>query len=680
MPSRIPSCVRAALLLALLVGATACETTPVRSGPVAPISTGAEDPLSDTRSGDELMQQAAVRSGAAADRLYLAAGIAYLNVGNFPGMNRALVALAAVPTGAQPYLDYAYLEAAAALHGRDAETAQGWLDNREPARLALRGPDPQQEPVAVLQAAVCRALDQAGCAASALMSLTSAEAFNRSPWFAPSGLQTAPAPQPARTPDAPSPALVASPELAERPTLKPGLPQPEDPAQRLHDEIWRQVTRTAGDDATSRGAADSSQQARGWWALRAALAAAPTLAAAPDELDTWLQAHPGHSARAPWPRALAALTRATPIQSVAVLLPLSGPLSSAGEAVRNGFVATALAQGNRLQVRFFDSAAQPMAQSYEAILNSGAEAIIGPLAKQDVDALAMLRPELPVLTLNYLSTAAEQALNNPAPLQLGLAIEDEADTVVARLEALGLTRILVLHGEQAWARRAAQRLQGRFADTATVEMFDSAKTVTEAVGRGMFIDNSHLRSQQIFREIGTHIEFSPRARDDLDAVVALVDGTEAQVLVPALKFHFGNHLPVFATGQAARNKDTDALQRLRGFQIAALPWHLGASALAQEVRGAFDLGSSALAPLYALGSDAYRIAAHLPWLNEFRAFNLNGESGALNISQDGRIHRELAWGVVSRGLLQPLPRVRVAPATRVQAGPPRKAPTQQAGR
>ena len=75
-----------------------------------------------------------------------------------------------------------------------------------------------------------------------------------------------------------------------------------------------------------------------------------------------------------------------------------------------------------------------------------------------------------------------------------------------------------------------------------------------------------------------------------------------------------------------------------------------------------------------------KTAAYLPWLNEFRAFNLNGESGALNISQDGRIHRELAWGVVSRGQLQPLPRVSVAPARRVQAGPTRKTPTQQAGR
>jgi outer membrane PBP1 activator LpoA protein len=673
MPSRIPSCIRAALLLALLVGATACETTPVRSGPVAPISTGTEGPLGDARSGDELMQQAATLSGTAADRLYLAAGIAYLNAGNLPGMNRALAALSTVPTGAQPYLDYAYLEAAAALHGGNAETARGWLDNRKPALAALRGPDPQQEPVAVLRAAVCRALDQAGCAASALMSLTSAEAFNRSPWFAAPAFQTAPAPRAAGTPNAADPALAGPPDLARSPTRSPGLPQSEDPAQRLHDEIWRQVTRTAGDDARARGASDPSRQARGWWALRAALAATPTLAAAPTGLDSWRQAHPGHNAQAPWPRALAALTQAKPVRSVAVLLPLSGPLSSAGEAVRNGFVATALAQGNTLQVRFFDSAAQPMAQSYEAILNSGAEAIIGPLAKQDVDALAMLRPELPVLTLNYLSTAAEQALSNTTPLQLGLAIEDEADTVVARLEALGLTRVLVLHGEQDWARRAAERLRDRFADTATIEMFDSAKTVTEAVGRGMFIDNSHLRSQQIFREIGTHIEFSPRARDDLDAVVALVDGTEAQVLVPALKFHFGNHLPVFATGQAARNKDTDALQRLRGFQIAALPWHLGASALAQEVRGAFDLGSSALAPLYALGSDAYRIAAHLPWLNEYRAFNLNGESGALNLSQDGRIHRELAWGVVSRGQLQPLPRISAAPAARTQAA-------QQAGR
>ncbi len=237
-------------------------------------------------------------------------------------------------------------------------------------------------------------------------------------------------------------------------------------------------------------------------------------------------------------------------------------------------------------------------------------------------------------------------------MQFGLAIEDEAESLISHLESLGLERVLVLHSEQRWSQRAAARLHAHFQDRATVETFASAKTVTEAVGRGMFIDDSHLRSQQIFREIGTHIEFSPRARDDLDAIVALVDGTEAQVLVPALKFHFGEQLPVFVTGQAVRTKDPQDLAALSGFQVATLPWQLASSAFARETRGAFAIDNSPLAGLYALGSDAYRLAAALPWLAAHRTFNLQGESGVLSMRPNGHIRRDLAWGVVSNGLLQ----------------------------
>lgn len=51
-------------------------------------------------------------------------------------------------------------------------------------------------------------------------------------------------------------------------------------------------------------------------------------------------------------------------------------------------------------LRFYDSASQPIATLYQQAQQEGAELIIGPLLKEQVEALVALNPTIPLLALN----------------------------------------------------------------------------------------------------------------------------------------------------------------------------------------------------------------------------------------------------------------------------------------
>jgi outer membrane PBP1 activator LpoA protein len=148
----------------------------------------------------------------------------------------------------------------------------------------------------------------------------------------------------------------------------------------------------------------------------------------------------------------------------------------------------------------------------------------------------------------------------------------------------------------------------------------------------------------------------PRRRGDVEAVAAFVDPTQARGLNPALAFHFATDIPVYATSQAAGSATRVELAELDGFRLTELPWQVYPSVVRNEVDIAFGPGQAALAPLYALGVDAYRLADRTSSLLQ-RATALLGETGQLRILADGAVVRDPAWAVVSHGKLVALPTV-----------------------
>jgi len=471
---------------------------------------------------------------------------------------------------------------------------------------------------------------------------------------------------------------------------------PEEERQTVHDLIWSYMSLAPGLSARRQVKLQTGQRL-GWWELKSSMLDSYSGSDQRTRLGHWRSKWFDHPAFQLLPTKLLPLYDATwQPQHVALLLPLTGPLARAGRAVRDGFIAAylqwpasppetfavpqpetfavpqpetfavpqpetfaapqpetlAAMQRHEFRISVYDSAASPIPVIYEQILARGVDLIIGPLSKRALSNINDLNPELPVLGLNYLEAHVLPAENL---LQLGLAIEDETDTLLDRLLSDGVDRLLIFHNGEDWSLRAVARLKAQWPFHITVQAFDDIKTVTESVGRAMGVDASSERHAELTRLLNLELEFLPRARGDVEAIVALVSNLEATALVPALKFHFANNLPVYASSQSVRHDRSQSLDALNGFRVSELPWKLFDDPLYEAMAEVFALEHNPFTALYALGVDAFRVSDRLPTFARSSSAHLLGSTGILSLGRDRRFHRELAWGVVIDGKLQALP-------------------------
>jgi outer membrane PBP1 activator LpoA protein len=414
-------------------------------------------------------------------------------------------------------------------------------------------------------------------------------------------------------------------------SLALGMDSEELPAD-INDQIWLALTRAQHGPDTF-----SHRYHLAWWQLQQSVRQATSVSEQHATWLAWQTRNPSHPATIRPPKPLQQLNNyRTP--NIAVLLPLSGRLASAGKAIQEAMIAAYLEESglseNRLD--FYDTDAAPLPNIWESILETVPGVVVGPLRKDRAEAFAQLTAfsELPRLALNYLSK--EHVSRGPF-YQLGIAIEDEAGSLVNFVLLSGLEKVAIVMSSDAWAERAKNAFLAQWPYLATQAQFANAKELTEAVGVAMQIAGSETRRQEIANIIGQKVEFLPRARQDLEAVVALTNNAEARALVPALKFHFGDHLPVYATSQAARR---GSLADLKGFYLAEMPLFVDA-VNHRDFLTTFNLRDNPLAELYALGFDAYKVASWLPVLTPQSKISMAGSSGYLWLDQDGVFRREL---------------------------------------
>ena len=429
-------------------------------------------------------------------------------------------------------------------------------------------------------------------------------------------------------------------------SLTLGMNSPDLPAD-IHDQIWSHLSR-----ARSGPQVFSHRYHHAWWTLQQEIRQAGSITAQVSAWRTWQAKNPSHPARLQPPAALTQLEQYRP-PNIAVMLPLSGNLAAAGEAVRDGIVAAYLEEQNseasfspndmaKAKVHFYDTANQPIAEVWEDVLAGDHDVTVGPLIKDNVQRFADVSTfsELPRLSLNYLN----EGNDNPSGIfQLGIAIEDEARSLVTHMLLAGYERVMMIHSDSSWSQRARDAFLEQWPFPISTSSFADIKDLTAAVGDAMLTAESEARKTELQRILGTQLEFLPRARDDLEAIVALTSNVESQALVPALRFHFGDHLPIYATSQAARSGRKDDLA---GFNMTELP------ALTNDrfdaLNRTFSIQTSNFAELYALGFDAFRVGTWLPLLSSETQMTLPGATGYLWLDTKGVIRRELDLTTVVR--------------------------------
>ena len=379
----------------------------------------------------------------------------------------------------------------------------------------------------------------------------------------------------------------------------------------------------------------------GWYALADVLTSAGSRQKTIAAWDNWQQRWSTHPA-ALTPPTLTNELAARTTRSIALLLPLSGNLARVGRAVRDGFIAALMAEELNTDLHIFDSANHSPIELIRLARNVSADVVVGPLLKLNVEAFAAFAAasETPTLLLNYLPGDSDFGAPAINLLQLGTAIEDEAATLAAHLQTNQHERVMVVYNDSAWANKALNTFREAWPYPLHTANFGTIKQLTNAVGSTMGVAASTARKTRIAALLGESVEFLPRARQDLDAILALTTGFESAALVPALQFHFADHLPVYATSQSLRDNKSPT-----GFAVTELPVLVQPNAAEQALIDAFNLNQSPLVDLYALGLAAFQMATWATVLTESSSwrehFIRHSPIGMLSISSTGRVSRTL---------------------------------------
>ena len=447
-----------------------------------------------------------------------------------------------------------------------------------------------------------------------------------------------------------------------------------DAPQALVDAAWRYAQRVPAHRFTAPLQQADEPSERAWWQLIRTFNEALNVDEQQRAWEHWRTRHREHVAARFHPGALVDIDPG-PVR-IALFLPFSGLLANAGETVRDGFLSAYLVSGapSRQSIHIYDTAAASVAALYRQALEDGADAIVGPLSKENAADMWALDPTVPTLTLN---TVAARDQERSHPIQFALTVEDEARAIAKRVVEDGRRRVIVLRSGENWTTRAFTVLSdhlasgapagassnrqghGLPADMAPVDtqlvssgVFEAGADITSVVGETLLIEASKQRHLRLQRVAGRAVEFTPRRRRDVDAVIALIEGGQLASLKPALEFHFASDLPIYASSQAGR--DVPNREDLELLRICDMPWRLFPPPMKAEMREAFPNHRGTADALFAFGLDAYRLVNQMSRLTASPDSRIMGSTGILQLAPDGVIRREPVWALVEEGRFVPL--------------------------
>jgi hypothetical protein len=383
----------------------------------------------------------------------------------------------------------------------------------------------------------------------------------------------------------------------------------------------------------------------------------------PDEvqrrLESWRGRYVGHPASEQVLSRLLERSRelATRPGNIALLLPLSGRLSSAAEAVLDGIFAAYYQDPlrNDITLSIYDTGETPEQAllSYRQAVAEGAEFVIGPLDKNAVSQLARERKlPIPVLALNYAESAANASL-----YQFTLDPEDEAREVAERAWLEGYNQAVVMVPGTALGERLNGAFVERWQELGGVVVANNrynpeSNDFSGPIKNLLKIDDSEFRKQRLQQLMGQRVEFTPRRRQDIDFIFLAAFPQQARLLRPQLKFHHAGELPILATshlysGVVERDADRD----MDDIVFTDMPWTLEAQSPQKELHKMPELKAhrGQLQRLVAMGIDAYQLVSLVPMLESYPNERYRGETGSLHVDADRRIQRQLLWARFERG-------------------------------
>lgn len=359
------------------------------------------------------------------------------------------------------------------------------------------------------------------------------------------------------------------------------------------------------------------------------------------QLIAWRAENPGHPGNTLFPDDLtlnSILNQSQP-KSIALLLPLQGQVANAGQNVKEGFLGAYYQSQNKTAsqtINFYDTQNQNMVALYQQAVAKGADMVIGPLTKEDVETLTRSGNfSVPTIALNYTDVSYGSLPNNL--YQFGLSPLDEAQQVADKAHHAGLSRAIMIVERSAAGERVSKKIASRWeANGGSITetfYFNNNADFNQEIAKLLHVNPKEDRLKT--RAGDSKADLQQQRRQDFDVIFLLSSPTPARAIVPLLKFYYADNIPIYSTsmiysGSPSPQKDTD----LNGVIFCDTP-----SVLKSQGSNRFS----------SVGHDAYTLSRELPRLTKLPNFPIYAETGALTMTPEHQIFRRLPWITMRNG-------------------------------
>ncbi len=372
--------------------------------------------------------------------------------------------------------------------------------------------------------------------------------------------------------------------------------------------------------------------------------------------QNWQQENANHPAAITPPQdfqIMASVEEMAP-EKVVLMLPMTGKLKRASQAIVDGFFATYYNQKEkRPQVNIVDvDQFNDISDALQAANDMTPDIIIGPLQKNNVAQISRLHLPYPVIALNQLDF--NKAANNL--FHFSLNAEDEIHELISFAKQEGATKAAVLSTQDTWALKQNDEFtqaaeQEHVTITSTQSYANTPQGRQNAVQKLLLINESTSRRRSVEKWTGSKVESIARPRQDLDYVFYVGKLDDAKQIRPLLDFYFADSVPMLATSSLNdsapdKNGKAEDIERILFTELPALASNKKtASALPANP------GSNILRRLQAMGADSYLLANKYQLFALLKSTKISANTGIITMDDKGVFHKRPEIMTYRRGNL-----------------------------
>jgi uncharacterized protein len=345
------------------------------------------------------------------------------------------------------------------------------------------------------------------------------------------------------------------------------------------------------------------------------------------------------------------------VNKIALLLPMSGSYDKSATAIKNGFLAASYNKKSEIkkpEIIILDTHKQNINNIYEAAINQGADLIVGPLIKDDVEKLARFTTiSKPTIALNTV-----KGVHSTLLFQFGLPPETEAHSMVEKAIKNNHQNALFIVQDTELGRRilnaVSKNWQSAEGKIVSIVHINDKTNLNNTLKNVLGIEDSNFRAKELNR-LGIKFNFEPRRRQDLDCIFLITNPDNARQIKPLLNFYYATKIPIYASSWVHSGYNPSLNRDLDGVQFCDIPWMLDDEVanytIYKDTKNLWKENFSQYSRLYALGIDAYKLCSQIPQLLNMPKIGISGMTGVLKIDDNNVINRQLIWGTFDNGLV-----------------------------